>query len=363
MDFNYNQVLEHVDLNGMIAGHLDDGVLEGLKISEKSVPNMSVDVAIGNCFVNYAKYSESGITNVGISTAHASYARKDIIVYDTSAGAPVVVDGTASAIPEPPDIPHGDIILALVDVAAATAVINDSDITDKRVIITRVLEYVELQNISQASKLCAVLSGLVPSEKGTPDMSIDVASGSCQIDGGIYTESSTVNVVISAANATYDRRDIIIYDKSASNPAVVTGVALEHPVSPSLPDDDILLGIVHIPANATTIVNANITDKRIESALVGLCYVNHGTYVGNNTADRGIAHGLGHVPLYVVIGTAYSYRHTMNPNGYLNYLSYGSGVSYSVSSLDSTNFYVGHATNYSQSSNSTGATYYWVAFG
>ena len=136
MEFSYNDVLEHVELNNMLLAAKGWGVLSGLAVSERAASaNMSVDVASGSCFVDDTKYVESSITNVVISAAHATLARKDIITYDTSAGNPAAVTGTAASTPVPPDIPSGDILLALVNVPAADTAITNSQIIDKVILV------------------------------------------------------------------------------------------------------------------------------------------------------------------------------------------------------------------------------------
>ncbi len=138
MEFLYNDVLEHVELNNMLLAAKGWGVLSGLAVSERAAgANMSVDVASGSCFVDDTKYTESSTTNVVISAAHATLARKDIITYDTSAGNPAAVTGTAASTPVPPDIPSGDILFALVDVPAADTAITNSQITDKIILVVQ----------------------------------------------------------------------------------------------------------------------------------------------------------------------------------------------------------------------------------
>ena len=137
MEFSYNDVLEHVELNNMLLAAKGWGVLSGLAVSERGAgANMSVDVASGSCFVDDTKYTESSTTNVVISAAHATLARKDIITYDTSAGNPAAVTGTAASTPVPPDIPSGDILLALVNVPAADTAITNSQIIDKIILVS-----------------------------------------------------------------------------------------------------------------------------------------------------------------------------------------------------------------------------------
>lgn len=113
-------------------------------------------------------------------------------------------------------------------------------------------------------------TALKASQKGAgADMSVDVALGSCQINGASYTESGTTNVVITAAHATSERIDLIVYDQSAGNPAVVTGTA--HATNPQVPDvaddNDIPLALVYVlpqddVAYTGTITNAYIYDVR-----------------------------------------------------------------------------------------------------
>ena len=138
MSFSYNDVLEHVELNNMILAAKGWGVLSGLDVSERGAgANMSVDVAAGSCFVNDTKYTEASLINVAISAAHATLARKDIITYDTSASNPAAVAGSPSSTPQPPNIPSGDILLAMVDIPAADTTISNSQITDEIITIVR----------------------------------------------------------------------------------------------------------------------------------------------------------------------------------------------------------------------------------
>lgn len=97
------------------------------------------------------------------------------------------------------------------------------------------------------------------------NMSVDVATGSCQIDGVVYTEDSIVNVVISAAHATDERIDLIVYDQSAGNPAVVTGTAnATNPRVPDVTDDkDIPLALVYVLPQDDVAYSGTITTEYI----------------------------------------------------------------------------------------------------
>jgi hypothetical protein len=114
------------------------------------------------------------------------------------------------------------------------------------------------------------------------NMSVDIAPGSFAVTGdtianqGVYIAQSTAtfNLPITAANATNPRIDLIvaqIFDKQAGggattyswSPVAVVGTPAASPVAPALPNSALLLGPVTVPANATSIVTANISDQRV----------------------------------------------------------------------------------------------------
>lgn len=124
-------------------------------------------------------------------------------------------------------------------------------------------------------------SDLAVTQNGTPNMSVNVAVGGCFIRGtqnanqGAYHlwNDGTVNLAISAADATNPRRDLIIAqvrdlnysgsDKDARI-LVVTGTAAASPSDPSLTSfpNALVLARVAVAAGASSIVTANITDLR-----------------------------------------------------------------------------------------------------
>lgn len=139
---------EHVDVAAVAAAIIRNGVISGLAVSESAAPAMSVLVASGSCIESETTYTESSGQNLNISNGDATHPRKDIIVYDTTAGNPAVVEGTPSAAPITPDIPAGDIYLAMVHVDAnETTSILDADIDDGRCYVVAVavhmLEHLE----------------------------------------------------------------------------------------------------------------------------------------------------------------------------------------------------------------------------
>lgn len=122
---------------------------------------------------------------------------------------------------------------------------------------------------------------LAVSEKGTPDMSVDVATGRCFILGsedtyqGTYfcDNRGTQNVAVTPADPTNPRIDLVVAKvqdseySGATNAwslAVVEGAAAGVPVAPTAPANSITLAQVAVAAAAGSIVNANITDTRIQ---------------------------------------------------------------------------------------------------
>lgn len=94
--------------------------------------------------------------------------------------------------------------------------------------------------------------------------------------------------------------------------------------------------------------------------------VTTGSYVGNDTVNRAVAHGMGRAPLAVYM------VEDSGTNGLLFILDgYGGGKlyntktpsNYAVTVPDATNFYVGNAGSYVLSGNANGQTLYWTAIG
>lgn len=130
-EMHFNQILEHVQINNMVLAAAGNGVITGLAVSERGAgANMSVDVATGSALLNGTTYSESSVTNLTIAPADGAHARKDLIIYDSATSNPTVLQGTPATPAFPPDISSGDILLAIVEVAACVAEITNSEITD-----------------------------------------------------------------------------------------------------------------------------------------------------------------------------------------------------------------------------------------
>lgn len=120
---------------------------------------------------------------------------------------------------------------------------------------------------------------LVVTENGTPNMSVNVAGGQAFIAGdegsyqGLYfvENRGTTNLVISAANPTNPRKDLIVArvkDSAYSGAtdawelAVITGTPAGSPSEPTVTDNTLVLAVVDVPASDTSITNSQITDRR-----------------------------------------------------------------------------------------------------
>jgi len=119
-----------------------------------------------------------------------------------------------------------------------------------------------------------VLSGLAVTEWSTPDMTVQVAAGTYCADGTVVVKASATQVSLSAAHGTLYRKDLIVGD-SAGTLSSVTGVAATRlptdktgpqtyqPAPPDIPSGKVILAEVWVEPAETTILDADITDRRV----------------------------------------------------------------------------------------------------
>ena len=133
------KILQDNDLDAIIAGSNKLGVISGMATTASGTPDMDVHVALGYARVNGTYVTKVGTTDLTITTAHATYPRKDIITlssagtFTVTAGTPEAESGTPSPTPAPANIPANEILIAEIYVAANVTTITNADITDKRV--------------------------------------------------------------------------------------------------------------------------------------------------------------------------------------------------------------------------------------
>ena len=163
---------EHTDIRALIDGCKGNAVVTGLAVSESSPAAMSVLVAAGTADVDDTDYVEGSGQNLNISNGHATLLRKDIVVYDTTAGAPAICEGTPAAAPHPPDVPADSIYLAMVHVGIAESTsITNSDIDEGRVYVNEKLRGIDTgatidQTADEIKTLLDLTRGITPTNDG-----------------------------------------------------------------------------------------------------------------------------------------------------------------------------------------------------
>lgn len=120
-----------------------------------------------------------------------------------------------------------------------------------------------------------VVSGCAVSAHSPANMTVDVAAGTVKIAGTDYAVSEQLSNTIGAASASNPRIDLITVNTSGTV-VVVAGTAAAIPLIPAIPASRAVLAAVYVQANASSMVAANITDKRVLLATAG----DHGALSG-----------------------------------------------------------------------------------
>lgn len=106
-----------------------------------------------------------------------------------------------------------------------------------------------------------VVSGCAVTAQGSPDMTVAVASGTVRVSAAQAAVTSG-NVTITTADATNPRIDLVVVNSSGTK-SVTAGTAAANPKAPDIPASSVLLAMVYVPANDTTMASNQITDKRL----------------------------------------------------------------------------------------------------
>ena len=97
----------------------------------------------------------------------------------------------------------------------------------------------------------------------TPNLSVNVSSGECRIQGKYLSSSTTTNVLISANTDSYNRYDLIVVDVSGEGSIkVIKGTPSSNPTIPSASNNQIILAQVLVGSGVSSIQSSNITDLR-----------------------------------------------------------------------------------------------------
>lgn len=126
-------------------------------------------------------------------------------------------------------------------------------------------------------------TSLAVTQSATPAMSVSVAAGWGAIVGnyttnmGVYQfyNDAATTLTVTAADVTNPRIDRVVatindayYSGLLNNVTftVVAGTPAASPTAPAIPTNSISLATIAVAANATSIVNANITDTRVSAS-------------------------------------------------------------------------------------------------
>lgn len=118
------------------------------------------------------------------------------------------------------------------------------------------LSATELDNIREMAKGNGILSGLDVTEAGTPSLTVNIAAGT-YIANNTYRSYAGGTKTCGAADGTNDRYDVLS-GKSDGTITLTAGTAAADPLVPTLPANEILIAILSVPANDTTITNDQI---------------------------------------------------------------------------------------------------------
>lgn len=170
-------------------------------------------------------------------------------------------------------------------------------------------------------------TGLVVSQRASSaNMSVDVAAGICWVEGDEDAAQPTyrvqagtaTNVAVTSAHASLGRIDLVIVrvaDSQFSGTAdeatleVVAGTPASSPVAPSLPDNAIPLAQVAVAAQATEVLDANVTDLRqpftVDRGRVGVVeFAYRAASWGTLLCDGSTFSQVRYPRLYAALGTA-----------------------------------------------------------
>lgn len=90
--------------------------------------------------------------------------------------------------------------------------------------------------------------------------------------------------------------------------------------------------------------------------------ITSGAYVGDSSANKAIAHGLGRVPKCVLIMQRATATNFLLMQGSDTVVWISGAIAHGVTAKDAINFYVGNAAAYDQSANLNLENYDWVAY-
>lgn len=128
-----NTTAYEADLDNLVQALKGNTVESAGAVTAQTVPNMTVQVAAGKFRYGGSPGGIVANASLAISAADPTNARIDLVSVQTN-GTVVVTAGTPSATPKPASLPATNLLLALVSVAAAATNIQNSNISDRRIV-------------------------------------------------------------------------------------------------------------------------------------------------------------------------------------------------------------------------------------
>ncbi len=199
------------DIEILLMGTITTGVVSGCVVTEQTVPDMTVRVAVGVArWKGLENITVAADTSVTIEAADGTNPRFDYIMIDQTTGNiinPSAGDGkgTASANPVFPAIPADRIIIAVVHVTENETAIENKHIVDKRVLIPTNLPLAIVEKQTETGLGTSTFAGFdfgVLTIEADTDSMVDVANdkmtiktaGLYQISGHALLEQKTGTV-------------------------------------------------------------------------------------------------------------------------------------------------------------------------
>ena len=244
-----------------------DGVLQGGStleaLTDLITPEMTIPIQNVTAMGDGTCRVRGVLTNAGLT---AGFFVREIGVFANDPDAGEILYSVANAGTECDYLPAGggavaieqvlDIIIAVGSAFSITAVINQS------AVLATVKDIVTIQTEIAESTGDGIITGYNVTASVIPDMYVNVAAGIVHMPNGQrYSQSTALKLLISTADATNPRIDLI-YLNASGGLSCLKGTPTASPVVPTLPNGGEALASVSVAVGAISITNINITDLR-----------------------------------------------------------------------------------------------------
>lgn len=247
---------------------------------------------------------------------------------------------------------------------AGTCTIVEDD--NREIGVNQVKRYVYMKNTSAAQRVAGDVVIFKSAVAAGDEFTTTVTLGDDHVLG-IVAETIAINAYgyvqvagkTTALKGSNDNGNIVVGDFLCASDTAVEAVKA------GALDTAFAIALEALAAAGPTALNALLINPK---AMPGNA-TQSGSYTGDDTVNRAIPHDLGSTPkiVFIYTSTPFDPRWYRIMQGYAFVLSVvaatNSNEEIAVTAPNSTNFYVGNATNYTRAANHTGEVYYWVAIG